>query len=105
MLACKSAGMASVGVWGSLGLLDLKQGTVAFQGVRLAADNLADIAITDGESVSQAESLRVLRPGGVLLDGRSMSTKPVPKGSGEWAHPYHGAFTTASSDCGLLSAP
>jgi outer membrane protein assembly factor BamB len=57
------------------------------------AENFADTAMVSPaaeQAVSREELLRILRPGGqaVLADG--MLVKPVPDGTDDWSHPYHG---------------
>ena len=69
------------------------------------ADNLADAVVTGDAGVPQAELLRVVQPRGLVLQGTSSVTKPVPAGTGEWTHPYHGADNNPQADDQLARAP
>ena len=73
--------------------------------IRLA-DNLADaLVVADGAAVTQAEALRVLRPGGKALIGRGELVKPWPQGVDDWSHHYHGPDNNAQSRDRLARAP
>ncbi|HCD00549.1 MAG TPA: hypothetical protein DER64_08465, partial [Planctomycetaceae bacterium] len=56
------------------------------------ASNLADAVIVEGSvRTPKTELMRVIRPRGrLILDGK-VQAKPVPDGTGEWSHPYHGS--------------
>lgn len=57
------------------------------------ADNIADILRVDpsvADQVTESEVLRVLRPLGHGMIGEKQLVKPVPEGTDEWSHPYHG---------------
>ena len=85
------------------------------------ADNLADALIVvnrprfhggklapaeAGGEVSQAEALRVLRPGGrALLSSGEVLLAPFPDGVDDWSHPYHGADNNPLSADRLACAP
>ena len=49
--------------------------------------------------------LRVLRPGGKALLGREVLTKPLPDGSDDWSHHYHGPDNNPQSNDALVRAP
>ncbi len=71
------------------------------------ADNLADhlVAMGDGGGVSEAEALRVLRPGGkAYLKGKTL-TKAPPEGVDDWSHPYHGPDNNPLSEDRIAKAP
>ena len=53
-------------------------------------DNLADAVISPGGQTSDAELLRVLRPQATAFSGNRKLVKPLPAGSDDWSHPYHG---------------
>jgi outer membrane protein assembly factor BamB len=71
------------------------------------ADNLADalIAIGQASNVSEAEALRVLRPGGKALLGSKVLIKPSQKGVDDWSHPYHGPDNNPQSQDKVIVAP
>jgi len=71
------------------------------------ADNLADALIAIGQTanVSQAEALRVLRPGGKALLGRKFVVKPSIDGVDDWSHPYHGPDNNPQSQDKVIVAP
>ena len=48
------------------------------------------VAVGDAGQVTDAEALRVVRPGGKVLFGKRERIKPLPAGSDDWSHPYHG---------------
>uniref|UniRef100_A0A7C2JYY3 Pyrrolo-quinoline quinone repeat domain-containing protein n=1 Tax=Schlesneria paludicola TaxID=360056 RepID=A0A7C2JYY3_9PLAN len=65
---------------------------VSANAVRLA-DNIADVvlvATTAKDGVSDEELLRILRPRAVAFVGDRRLTKPVPDGTDDWSHPFHG---------------
>ncbi len=57
------------------------------------AENLADTALVSpaaDQAVSREVLLRILRPGGrAVLPDRTL-VKPIPDGTDDWSHPYHG---------------
>jgi outer membrane protein assembly factor BamB len=74
------------------------------------ADNLADVIVLEGntvKTVKQAEALRLLHPGGKLLgaDLKVVATKPLPMGTDDWTHPYHGPDNNPQSRDRLARAP
>ncbi len=71
------------------------------------ADNLADALVVAGEGVTvpDAETLRVLRPQGKAFLGKRELTKPVPPGSDDWSHPYHGPDNNPASRDRLAKGP
>ena len=71
------------------------------------ADNVADAVVAPGRTkrVSEAEILRVMRPGGKALLGRKVVTKPAPSGVDDWSHPYHGPDNNPQSDDAVIKAP
>lgn len=72
------------------------------------ADNLADVLILCGEAASgvdEKEALRVVRPGGKVFVGERVVVKPVPKGTDEWSHPYHGPDNNPQSTDQIARAP
>ncbi len=71
------------------------------------ADNLADALIAVGRQtdVSEAEVLRVLRPGGKALLGRKVLIKPSLNGVDDWSHPYHGPDNNPQSEDRVVRAP
>ena len=79
-----------------------------WQSIHLA-DNLADFAIASaavGSGIDERELLRVLRPQAkaVLPDGKIIE-KPLPEGTDEWSHPYHGPDNNPQSTDQLAKAP
>ena len=55
------------------------------------ADNLADAIVAAADAdVADAELLRVLRPQATALVGERRLTKPLPTGTDDWSHVYHG---------------
>jgi len=71
------------------------------------ADNLADVLVASAGAsrISKSELRRALRPRGRLVIGSKTTVKPVPKGSGEWTHPYHAADNNPQSEDQLAKAP
>ncbi|MCL5269224.1 MAG: PQQ-binding-like beta-propeller repeat protein [bacterium] len=70
------------------------------------ADNLADaVYVAPATGVSKAEVLRVLRPGGKAFIGQREIVKPLPKGTDEWSHPYHGPDNNPQSADRLARYP
>ena len=71
------------------------------------ADNVADaLAVVGGaDEVSEAEALRVLRPGGRAFLGEREVTKAVPEGMDDWSHLYHGPDNNPLSQDQLARAP
>jgi outer membrane protein assembly factor BamB len=78
----------------------------AFTKIHLA-DNLADALVWLGEAggISEAEALRVLRPGGKALLGGKELVKPFPAGVDDWSHPYHGPDNNPQSKDQIARAP
>jgi len=56
------------------------------------ADNLADavIVVNAPAAALRQEALRVVRPGGKVIVGDTVTVKPVPDGHDDWTHPAHG---------------
>lgn len=71
------------------------------------ADNLADALVAVGEAsgVSEAETLRVIRPQGKVLLGKRERIKPFPHGVDDWSHPYHGPDNNTQSNDRVARAP
>jgi outer membrane protein assembly factor BamB len=70
------------------------------------ASNLADAVVIQGSTRTPvAELMRVLRPRGRLIINGKILVKPVPKGTGQWSHPYHGADNNPQSTDTLAKAP
>jgi len=69
------------------------------------ADNLADAVVVAGTSYPRNEMLRVLRPGGKLFADGPTVAKPLPKGTDEWSHPYHGPDNNPQSTDQLARGP
>ncbi|NUQ60953.1 MAG: PQQ-binding-like beta-propeller repeat protein [Pirellulales bacterium] len=73
------------------------------------ADNLADTVVAPAEQASQSapteEILRVLRPGGKAVLGPKEIVKPLPEGTDDWSHPYHGPDNNPQSKDRLARAP
>jgi len=68
------------------------------------ADNLADAVVVVGKA-PKAEVLRVLRPQGKALLGRTVLVKPFPEGVDDWSHPYHGPDNNPQSEDTVVRAP
>jgi hypothetical protein len=67
--------------------------------IRLA-DNLADgilVAASSAAAVKDGELLRALRPRAIALVGDRKLVKPVPEGTDDWSHPYHGPDNNTQS--------
>ena len=71
------------------------------------ADNIADAVVAVGRArrVPREEVLRVLRPHGKALIGRTVLSKPFPEGVDDWSHPYHGPDNNPLSQDRLIHAP
>lgn len=71
------------------------------------ADNLADglVLLADSSELSDAEALRVMRPGGRAWLGKRELVKPVPDGVDDWSHPYHGPDNNPVSLDRVIRAP
>ena len=55
------------------------------------ADNVADcVLVAEGSPIGERECLRALRPRGRAFIGSKEIVKPVPEGSDDWSHPFHG---------------
>ncbi|MGI9475042.1 MAG: hypothetical protein ACR2NZ_26150, partial [Rubripirellula sp.] len=68
-------------------------------------NNVADrvlIPHPNETSPSREEILRVVRPHGIAKLGSKRFTKPVPEGSDDWSHPYHGPDNNPQSDDQLV---
>ncbi|TWT84215.1 outer membrane biogenesis protein BamB [Planctomycetes bacterium CA13] len=69
-------------------------------------DNLADRMIVSAPNdsapnnvqPSHDEVLRVLRPQGFAIIGEMTLVKPVPEGTDDWSHPYHGPDNNPNSN-------
>ncbi len=71
------------------------------------ADNLADalVVLDASVSTSDAEIMRVLHPRGKMLRGDTIVAKPVPAGTDDWSHPYHGPDNNPLSQDTNITAP
>ena len=70
------------------------------------ASNLADAVVVEGPvRTPTTELMRVIRPRGRLVVDGQVRIKPVPEGTGEWSHPYHGSDNNPQSDDRLARAP
>ncbi|MBN2293245.1 MAG: PQQ-binding-like beta-propeller repeat protein [Pirellulales bacterium] len=73
------------------------------------ADNLADAVIVPAKvaitSTNRDEMLRVLRPGGKLILDDTTVVKPMPEGTDQWSHPYHGPDNNPQSTDRVARAP
>lgn len=84
--------------------LSIEQGSLS----RLhLADNIADALVAGGDAgaISEAEALRVLRPGGRAFLGQRELVKPMPDGMDDWTHVYHGPDNNPVSQDRLVRAP
>ncbi len=84
--------------------IHIEQGDV--QQLHLAS-NLADAAIVTepGSPADLPELMRVLRPRGKALIGDKTTIKPVPDGTDDWTHPYHGPDNNPLSQDTRIVAP
>ena len=67
--------------------------------------NVADAVIVDesvADQTSDAEVLRILNPNAIALIGDRRLSKPVPDGSDDWSHPYHGPDNNPQSQDQLV---
>jgi outer membrane protein assembly factor BamB len=98
--ACKAADAA--GFYGSR--IFVEQGTPARIGL---ADNLANAVVVLGDppGLSKPEILRVLCPEGKALIGQGEWTKPLPEGTDDWSHHFHGPDNNPQSRDRLARAP
>ena len=70
------------------------------------ASNLADAVVVLGSpSTPASELMRVLRPRGKALLGDKVLIKPVPNGTDDWTHPYHGPDNNPLSQDTQIVAP
>ena len=71
------------------------------------ASNLANVVVVLGAEspTTESEILRVLRPRGRAWIGDKELTKPVPPGTDDWTHPYHGADNNPLSQDKNIIAP
>ncbi|MEA1950416.1 MAG: PQQ-binding-like beta-propeller repeat protein [Planctomycetota bacterium] len=73
------------------------------------ADNLADVVIVPAKvaitTAHRDEMLRVLRPGGKLILADATIVKPLPDGTDDWSHPYHGPDNNPQSTDRIARAP
>ena len=74
------------------------------------ATNLANAVHVSGSAaaangVENEEVLRVIQPRGEFHNGGKVAKKPVPEGTGEWTHPYHGPDNNPQSEDSLAKAP
>jgi outer membrane protein assembly factor BamB len=71
------------------------------------ADNLADAVVVAGGAgdAPPPELLRVLRPEGKVLVGKTEVVKPFPKDTDEWSHPYHGPDNNPQSKDKIARGP
>lgn len=77
------------------------------------ADNMIDVVVADGQSVSIKEIMRVLRPGGTAFlsakagQGNQLrkSVKPPLDGAGDWSHWEHGPDNNPVSEDQIIKAP
>jgi len=98
--ACRSADEA--GLYGTR--IFMGQGVLAKLHL---ANNIVDAVVVLSSDVpaTEAELLRVLRPGGALLLPEGTSRKPVPGGLDDWSHPYHGPDNNPQSEDKVIVAP
>ncbi len=67
--------------------------------------NVADAVIVDAsvaDQISEGEILRVMNPNATALIGNRQLSKPIPKGTDEWSHPYHGPDNNPQSQDQLV---
>lgn len=67
--------------------------------------NVADAVIVDSsaaEQTSDDEVRRVMNPNATALIGNRRLTKPVPEGTDDWSHPYHGPDNNPQSQDQLV---
>ena len=98
--ACRAADAA--GVYGTR--IFVEKGPFARIGL---GDNVADALVATGRAsrVAEAEVLRVLRPAGTALLGEKLIAKPLPGGTDDWSHHYHGPDNNPQSADRLARAP
>jgi hypothetical protein len=68
-------------------------------------NNVADrVLVVDPkqEAPTRDEILRCLRPRGIALVGEESWSKPVPQGTDDWSHPYHGPDNNPQSEDELV---
>jgi len=68
-------------------------------------NNVADrILVSEslGNAVPETEVMRVLRPRGIAKIANQARVKPVPSGTDDWSHPYHGPDNNPQSDDQLV---
>ncbi len=69
------------------------------------ADNIANRVIVDPavvDRVPRTEVLRILQPRGIAQRSGDSFTKPVPEGTDDWSHPYHGPDNNPQSNDQLV---
>ena len=67
--------------------------------------NVADAVIVDesvADQTSDEELLRILNPDSIALIGNRRLTKPMPDGTDDWSHPYHGPDNNPQSQDQLV---
>ncbi len=88
-----------------LGATRIQVGQGDLQRLNLAS-NLADAVVVVGSaSTPESELLRVLRPRGKVIMGEKTIVKPVPSGTDDWSHPYHGPDNNPLSRDTQIVAP
>ena len=78
-----------------------------WQSIHLA-DNLAGLIVVGPaarEAMPEKELLRVVHPGGKILVGDRVITKPNPSDTDSWSHPHHGPDNNPQSTDQLARAP
>ncbi len=68
-------------------------------------NNVADrIVVSEelGKKIPETEIMRVLRPQGIATSAGQQRIKPVPSGTDDWSHPYHGPDNNPQSDDQLV---
>jgi len=74
--------------------------------IYLAGDLADAVIVAEGaRGADRAEVMRVLRPGGKVISGGKEAVKPVPAGTDDWSHPYHGPDNNPQSADRLAKAP